>query len=79
MQLDLANRCINPQFFVVLEGELAFTLDQARRVLSVGESMTIVPDVVHQLGSINKNPVRVLYFNFPAVNPEDMWIIESYS
>ncbi len=63
---------IEKEIFVVVGGELNIEIDGQQQVLAVGEWVEITPGQIHQLKSARSTPVRVLCFNFPAFNPEDM-------
>lgn len=63
---------IEREIFVVVEGTLQLDVDEVSHKVEVGGSFTVERGSVHQLFSATKSPVRVLCFNFPAFDPEDM-------
>lgn len=64
---------IEKEIFIVVNGKLDIEIDGIHRILEVGESVEVIPEMIHQLKSASKEPVRVLCFNFPAFNPADHW------
>ncbi|HEX2977817.1 MAG TPA: cupin domain-containing protein [Candidatus Babeliales bacterium] len=66
---------IGLEIFVVVNGQLAIEIDGCRQILNVGESVTLLPGMVHHLKSSGNSPVRVLCFNFPAFDQSDMHIL----
>ncbi len=70
---------IERELFLVVNGELDIEIDGVHQILKTGESVAIAPGRVHQLKSAGSSPVRLLCFNFPAFNPEDMHCVENLS
>ncbi|MFZ4507802.1 MAG: cupin domain-containing protein [Fimbriimonas sp.] len=52
--------------FYVLEGSFVFELDGVLRTLGVGESITILPGVVHLYQNVGELPGRMLIVTTPA-------------
>lgn len=66
---------VGKEVFVVVNGKLSIEIDGNYQILNVGESVTLLPGMVHHLKSAQNSPVRVLCFNFPAFDPNDMHIL----
>ncbi|MES2345800.1 MAG: cupin domain-containing protein [Chlamydiota bacterium] len=64
---------IETEVFVVVQGTLNIEISGVQSIVEVGEAVTVHPGNVHQLKSAGNLPLRVLCFNFPAFNPEDIY------
>lgn len=64
------------EIFVVMNGELNIEVDGTNYLIKPGDLVHISANKIHHLKSAKgEKPVRVLCVNFPAFNPEDMYIL----
>ena len=65
------------QFFYVLEGELFVEFGGVGNVLKNGDSITILPGVVHNVSNRSKKEVRFLVISSPDLNEDRVDLDES--
>jgi quercetin dioxygenase-like cupin family protein len=66
---------LTTETYTVVQGTLEVTLDQNKYVLSPGDVIKILPNVIHSARSLGDEPARITVTTVPEFSPDDYHVV----